>query len=78
MPGTGQIKISQRGQLSLPADVRRRWELHHGGSVSYLDLGEAVVLVPVADLQRELMEIVTEQDWQAARSGFGDPELANE
>ncbi len=66
--------------MSLPAAARRRWGLQNGGEVAYLDLGEAVVLVPgaIASLRRELMQPVTEEDWQMAGAGFGDPELANE
>ena len=80
MSNTGEIKVSHRGQMSLPAAARRRWGLHNGGEVAYLDLGEAVVLVPEAieSLRRELMESVTEEDWQKARAGFGDPELVTE
>ena len=29
-------------------------------------------------LRRELMESLTDEDWAAARAGFGDPELATE
>ena len=66
--------------MSLPAAARRRWGLHNGGEVTYLDLGEAVVIVPavIESLRRELMESVTEEDWQMARAGFGDPELTTE
>ena len=80
MSNTGAIRVSHRGQMSLPAAARRRWGLHNGGEVTYLDLGEAVVIVPAAieSLRRELMESVTEEDWQMARAGFGDPELTTE
>ncbi len=66
--------------MSLPAAARRRWGLEGGGSVGYLDIGEAVLLVPggVEKLRRELLSSVSDQDWEAARAGFGDPELANE
>jgi len=66
--------------MSLPAATRRRWGLEDGGSVGYLDIGEAVLLVPggVESLRRELLGSVSDQDWEAARDGFGDPELANE
>ena len=66
--------------MSLPAAARRRWGLLDGGSVGYLDIGEAVLLVPggVEQLRRELLGAVSDADWEAARSGFGDPELANE
>ena len=72
--------MSAQGQMSLPATVCRRWGLDCGGKVGFLDIGDAVLLVPggVEDLRRELLESVSDQDWQLARAGFGDPDLANE
>lgn len=66
--------------MSLPASARRRWGLEDGGEVGYLDLGDAVVIVPggLASLRRSLLEAVTDEDWQRARAGFGDAELASE
>ena len=66
--------------MSLPAATRRRWGLEEGGRVGYVDIGEAVLLVPggVEGFRRELLGSVTDDDWEAARDGFGDPELANE
>ena len=80
MPKTGNLRVSVRGQISLPATARRRWGLDCGGKVGYLDIGNAVLLVPgdVEKLRRELLESVTDQDWQLARAGFGDSDLANE
>jgi bifunctional DNA-binding transcriptional regulator/antitoxin component of YhaV-PrlF toxin-antitoxin module len=77
---TGDLKVSSRGQMSLPASTRHRWGLDEGGEVGYLDVGDAVVLVPggVDRLRAALLTAVTDADWEAARSGFGDPELANE
>ena len=74
------MRVSGRGQMSLPAATRRRWGLEEGGSVGYLDIGEAVLLVPggVGRLRRELLSSVSGEDWEVARDGFGDPELANE
>jgi bifunctional DNA-binding transcriptional regulator/antitoxin component of YhaV-PrlF toxin-antitoxin module len=80
MATTGDLKVSSRGQMSLPASTRRRWGLDEGGEVGYLDIGDAVLLVPggVEQLRSALLDAVTDADWEAARSGFGDPELANE
>ncbi len=66
--------------MSLPASARHRWGLDDGGDVGYLDLGDAVVIVPGgADaIRRELLATVTDDDWDRARRGFGDPELASE
>ncbi len=66
--------------MSLPAPARHRWGLDDGGEVGYLDIGDAVVIVPggTEALRRALLGAVTEDDWEQARAGFGDPDLANE
>ncbi len=45
-----------------------------------IDLGESILIVPggVGRLRKQLLDALTADDWVAARSGFGDPELANE
>jgi hypothetical protein len=80
MSMSGDLRVSARGQMSLPASARHRWGLDDGGDVGYLDLGDALVLVPggVQQLRRELLGALSDDDWTAARSGFGDPDLANE
>lgn len=39
-------RVSDRGQMALPAETRRRWDLADGGSVEIADLGNALVIVP--------------------------------
>ena len=77
MARTGEVKVSERGQMALPAQARHRWRLDDGGTVGWIDLGDAVVLVPgpIEELRRELL---TGADWDEARRGFGEPELANQ
>lgn len=66
--------------MSLPASARHRWGLDDGGEVGYLDIGDAVILIPggVNRLRRQLLEAVTQHDWDRARSGFGDRDLTSE
>jgi hypothetical protein len=66
--------------MSLPAGTRRRWRITGGGDVAYLDLGDALLIVPggVSALRKRLVEGVTTADWEQAAAGFGDPDLANE
>lgn len=80
MAATGDLRISSRGQMSLPASARHRWGLDEGGDVGFLDLGDAVVIVPggAAALRRTLLDAVSDDDWDRARAGFGDDELATE
>jgi AbrB family looped-hinge helix DNA binding protein len=39
-------RVSERGQMALPADARRRWDLTEGGAVDIADLGDALLVVP--------------------------------
>jgi len=39
-------RVSDRGQMALPAETRRRWDLTAGGAVEIADLGNALVIVP--------------------------------
>jgi len=63
--------------MALPAQTRHRWGLDQGGTVGWIDLGDAVLLFPggLSELREQLLGTA---DWDSARSGFGDPELANQ
>lgn len=80
MPTTGDLKISSRGQMSLPATARHRWGLVDGGDIGYLDVGDAVILVPggTEELRAALLDAISEDIWESARAGFGDPDLADQ
>lgn len=39
-------RVSERGQMALPAGPRHRWALSGGGSVEIADLGDALIVVP--------------------------------
>ncbi|MFT5204360.1 MAG: AbrB family looped-hinge helix DNA binding protein [Candidatus Aldehydirespiratoraceae bacterium] len=39
-------RVSDRGQMALPAEARRRWNLSKGGAVEIADVGHALVIVP--------------------------------
>jgi AbrB family looped-hinge helix DNA binding protein len=41
-----EFKVSVRGQMALPAEARRRWNLAGGGTVEVADLGNALLIVP--------------------------------
>lgn len=77
MAQTGEVKVSERGQMALPAQARRRWGLAQGGAVGWVDLGDSVLLFP-GGLHQLRDELLSGADWGAAPSGFGDPELANQ
>jgi AbrB family looped-hinge helix DNA binding protein len=73
----GAFRVSPRGQLSLPADVRRRWGIEAGGSVEMIDLGRSVLLVPggTGTLRRMVGDIVTPELYEELLSEINDPDL---
>jgi AbrB family looped-hinge helix DNA binding protein len=44
--GIAEFKVSDRGQMALPAEARRRWNLDKGGTVEIADLGDSLLIVP--------------------------------
>lgn len=40
------FRVSERGQMSFPAETRHRWHMTDGGSVEVADLGNALIIVP--------------------------------
>jgi AbrB family looped-hinge helix DNA binding protein len=77
----GSVKVSARGQLSLPADVRRRWGMENGGSVEVVDLGESVMLIPGGDgaTWRLICEAIPPDEYKKIvdKIGRDDPDLAS-
>lgn len=77
MVRSGEARVSDRGQMALPAQTRHRWGLDQGGTIGWLDLGDSVLLVP-GGLGALREELLAGADWDGAATGFGDPELANQ
>jgi len=76
MASTSEFLVSKSGQISVPADVRRRWGLTDGGRVTVVDLGDAVVLLPPGARQRLLDEALSGDDHLAFVNSLDDPDLA--
>ncbi|MGH9129650.1 MAG: AbrB/MazE/SpoVT family DNA-binding domain-containing protein [Acidimicrobiales bacterium] len=68
--------VSASGQMSLPAEVRHRWQLDGGGPVEVIDLGFGVLTVPVGQGQRIFRDILSREDQAAFVAGLDDPDLA--
>lgn len=73
---TDSFRVSSSGQMSLPAAVRHRWKLDHGGRVDVIDLGFGVLTVPAGAARRLLDEVLSADDHYAAVEADDDPELA--
>jgi len=76
-----QFRVSERGQMALPAEARRRWALVDGGTVEIADLGDALLVVPAGrgGLRAMLRDAVDEAGGYAALAAdvaADEPDLA--
>jgi AbrB family looped-hinge helix DNA binding protein len=71
-----EFLVSTSGQMSVPAAVRHRWGLDHGGRVTVIDLGDAVVLLPPGGGRKLLAEAITAEDHLRFVHSLEDPDLA--
>lgn len=76
MTATSEFLVSSSGQMSVPAAVRHRWGLDHGGRVTVVDLGDAVVLLPPGGRERLLAEALTAEEHRHFVEALDDPDLA--
>jgi bifunctional DNA-binding transcriptional regulator/antitoxin component of YhaV-PrlF toxin-antitoxin module len=71
------LRVSGRGQMSLPAAARRRWGIQDGGDVAAFDLGDCVVLVPGGEraARKALADAIGEGRYEAAVAAIDDLDL---
>lgn len=76
---TGNAKVSHRGQMSLPAELRHRWGVDDGGEVGFIDLGDAALIVPggVSEARRELRRVLADR-YELGVAAVTDPDLADQ
>ncbi len=43
------VKISAKGQVVLPAEIKRKYEIESGKKIEILDFGGEIVIVPVPE-----------------------------
>jgi bifunctional DNA-binding transcriptional regulator/antitoxin component of YhaV-PrlF toxin-antitoxin module len=72
-----RAKVSNRGQTSLPAELRHRWGIEGGGDVAFVDLGEAALILPGMDrANAELKRVLAQRD-DAGLAAIDDPDFAD-
>jgi bifunctional DNA-binding transcriptional regulator/antitoxin component of YhaV-PrlF toxin-antitoxin module len=72
-------KVSNRGQTSLPAELRHRWGIDAGGEVAFIDLGDAALILPggVDRAKAELRRVLVER-YEDGLAHIDEPELADQ
>ena len=43
------VKVSSKGQIVLPAEIRKRWDINPGDELAVVDVGWHVSLVPLPE-----------------------------
>ncbi len=72
-------KVSNRGQTSLPAELRHRWGIEAGGDVAFIDLGDAALILPggIGQAKAELKRVLARR-YDAGLAVIADPDLADQ
>jgi len=61
--------------MSLPAEVRHRWQLDDGGPVDVVDLGFGVLTVPLGQGERLFRDLLSREDQASFVAALDDPDL---
>jgi bifunctional DNA-binding transcriptional regulator/antitoxin component of YhaV-PrlF toxin-antitoxin module len=78
---TTTTKVSERGQTSVPAALRRRWDIVDGGELTFIDLGHAALVLPGdgASARAELRRVlVSDGGYENGLDELDDPDLADQ
>jgi len=80
MEAIQNVRVSRRGQMSLPAAARHRWDITEGGELGAIDLGSAVLLVPGGEVAaRRALGVALGRGLQrAAIDAMADPDLRDQ
>lgn len=72
-------KVSYRGQTNLPAELRHRWGIEHGGEIGIIDLGDAALVVPggIDTAKHELRRVLRER-YETGLAGIDDLDLLDQ
>lgn len=72
-------KVSNRGQTSLPAQLRHRWGIESGGDIAFVDLGDSALLLPggMDQAKAELKRVLAER-YNSGLAAISDPDLADQ
>jgi bifunctional DNA-binding transcriptional regulator/antitoxin component of YhaV-PrlF toxin-antitoxin module len=71
--------VSNRGQTSLPAQLRHRWGIETGGDVAFVDLGDSALILPggMDQAKAELKRVLAER-YNSGLAAISHPDLADQ
>lgn len=77
MGSAATAKVSHRGQVNLPAELRHRWGITDGGDIAIIDLGDAALIVPggMEVARAELRRVLAQGAYADGLASIDDPDL---
>ena len=74
------VRVTHRGQMSLPAALRHRWGIEDGSDVAFVDLGDAALVLPggAKAAQAELGRVLLGGAYEKGVAELDDPELGDQ
>jgi hypothetical protein len=72
---SSEFLVSASGQMSVPAAVRHRWGLDHGGRVTVVDLEDVVLIFPPGGQEKLISESLSAADHLRFVRALDDPDL---
>ena len=79
MGAVTNARVSNRGQTSLPAELRHRWGIEAGGAIGFIDLGDAALLVPGGlEVARKELRRVLKLRYTKGLADIDDPDLVDQ
>ena len=78
MGSAATAKVSHRGQVNLPAELRHRWGIADGGDIAIIDMGDAALIIPggMDAARAELRRVLADGAYGAGLAAIDDPDLA--
>lgn len=72
-------RVSNRGQTSLPAELRHRWGIEGGGELGFIDLGDVALVIPggLGAAKAELRRVLHER-YEIGLATIDDPDLLDQ
>ena len=79
MGATKTSRISNRGQTSIPAELRHRWGIDDGGELGFIDLGNIALVIPggLAAAKAELRRVLRDR-YEIGLAAIDDPDLLDQ
>lgn len=79
-PRATNAKVSNRGQTSLPAELRHRWGIDDGGDVAFIDLGDAALVLPggLEAARAEVRRVLAAGAYERGVASLDEPDLADQ